>query len=387
MAKLKISELASSEALSGFLLISSFLLAIAVSNISEFNLLYKNFVFLPISFGYGSNIYQIPLIQLINDGLMTLFFLLIGLELKYHLVCGEFKDLRTLILPTASAIGGIIIPAFFYLKLNFASDSARGWAIPIATDTAFMLGILSFFGRMISPKLRAFIIGFSLIDDAIALLILAIFYSKSASIIAAILSCLIMIILFLLNRFNVEKTSYYLLMGVLLWVGLVESGVHGTLAGVVVALAIPVKLEDEKINGYFQELEHEMKPWVYFVILPIFAFINSGIVISEISYETLTNPITLGIIFGLFLGKPLGMLIFSYFPVKFNYCELPENVCWPKFAGICALGGIGFTLSLFIGDLSFELSEPNYYMRVGVIVGSLLSSILGVIILCWCSRL
>jgi NhaA family Na+:H+ antiporter len=377
MVKIKIANLYQSELISGILLMISFLAAIFIANIELLQTIYKNFVFYPITFGYGRFIYKAPLIQIVNDGLMALFFLLIGLELKFHLVRGEFQDRKMLVLPGAAAIGGIVIPALIYWGFNRNSpDTLKGWAIPIATDTAFMLGILSFFGSFISTRLRAFIIGFSLIDDAIALLILAVFYSKSASLIAIIISACLIIILFVFNRLKVVSSFYYFFVGVFLWIAMVESGIHGTLCGVVLALAIPVERHGQ-INPSFRGLENVLRPMVYFLILPLFAFINSGVSFSGFSLDRLISPLALGIILGLFVGKQSGIFLFSYAAVKFNYCSLPTHVCWSKFCAIGVLGGIGFTLSLFIGDLTFEASDPNDIMRISVIIGSLLSAIVG----------
>ncbi|MGL5784186.1 MAG: Na+/H+ antiporter NhaA [Alphaproteobacteria bacterium] len=386
MAKIKLAKLANfyhSELISGILLMISFAAAILVANIEPWQQMYKNFVFYPISLGYGEFTYKGPLIQTVNDGLMTLFFLLIGLELKFHLVRGEFRDRQTLVLSGAAAIGGIVIPALTYLLFNMNSpDSLKGWAIAIATDTAFMLGILSFFGNFISTKLRAFIIGFSLIDDAVALLILAIFYSKSANGTAILASVLLTGLLFALNRLQVTRSFYYLFVGIFLWVAMVKSGIHGTLCGVVLALAIPVGQGDH-LNPSFHSLETVLRPIVYFLILPLFAFINSGVSLTSFSLDILTTPLALGIILGLFLGKQLGIFSFAYAAVKFGFCSLPHNVCWPILYAISILGGIGFTLSLFIGDLAFEGNlafeavDLNYIMRISVIVGSLLSAIFG----------
>jgi NhaA family Na+:H+ antiporter len=377
MTKIKFSELYHSERIAGILLIISFLAAVLIANIEPWQQCYRDFVAYPISFGSGEFLYQGPLIQIVNDGLMTLFFLLIGLELKFHLVKGEFQDRRMLILPGAAAIGGIFVPALIYFWCNRDSpENIKGWAIPIATDTAFMLGILSFFGSFISAQLRAFIIGFSLIDDAIALMILAVFYSQSASGVAVLASVILTGVLLLLNWLNVRRSFYYLLVGSLLWIAMVESGIHGTLCGVVLALAIPVK-QDDGINPSFQDLENLLRPIVYFFILPLFAFINSGILIKDFNWSVLSSPLALGVILGLSLGKQLGIFGFSYAAVKLGYCSLPHSVCWPKFYAIGILGGIGFTLSLFIGDLSFESPDLNYAMRTSVIVGSLLSAALG----------
>ena len=377
MTKIKLSDLYHSELVSGILLMISFIAAVLVANIGPLQQIYKNFVFYPITFGSGDFMYQGPLIQIVNDGLMTLFFLLIGLELKFHLVKGGLQDRQNLVLPAAAAIGGIVVPASIYFWFNLESqDTIPGWAIPIATDTAFMLGILSFFGTFISTRLRAFIIGFSLIDDAIALLILAIFYSQSASIVALIASIILIVLLFALNRLQVTRSLPYLFIGIFLWIAMVESGIHGTLSGVVLALAIPVG-KGEQVNPSFHSLENVLRPMVYLFILPLFAFINSGVSFATFSVDVLSSPLALGIILGLFVGKQIGIFSFSYAAVKLGYCSLPYNVCWPRFYAIGMLGGIGFTLSLFIGDLTFEETCPNYIMRISVIIGSLLSALFG----------
>lgn len=377
MANIKPPNLYNSELLSGILLMVSFTAAVLISNIQPLQQTYKDFVFFPVTIGSGEFMYKGPLIQIVNDGLMTLFFLLIGLELKFHLVRGEFQDRQTLILPGAAAVGGLVVPALIFLWFNINSPKTlKGWAIPIATDTAFMLGILSFFGSFISTKLRAFIIGFSLIDDALALVILAVFYSKSASFIAVSASIVLTGLLFVLNRLQVTHSFYYLFIGVFLWIAMVESGIHGTLCGVVLALAIPVG-RGEHINPSFHSLENALRPIVYFAILPLFAFINSGVSLTTVSTSLLTSPLALGIILGLFVGKQFGIFVFSYAAVKLGYCSLPLNVCWPRYYAIGILGGIGFTLSLFIGDLTFEASEPNYIMRISVIIGSLMSAVFG----------
>ena len=373
----KIKEIIHSEIVSGILLIITFAVAVLIANVEGWQQIYTNFVFYPVAFGTGNLTHTEPLIQIVNDGLMTLFFLLIGLELKFHLVQGELRDKKNLVLPTAAALGGIIVPALIYVFFNRdAPATLRGWAIPIATDTAFMLAILSFFGNFISTQLRAFIIGFSLIDDAIALIILAIFYSKSASIIAFFSSIILMGLLFLLNRLQITRNIYYLSLGTFLWIAMVKSGIHGTLCGVVLALAIPIEKKGQ-LNPSFHKLESRLRPIVYFLILPLFAFVNSGVSFEAFSLDVLTSSLALGIMLGLFFGKQLGIFLFSYAAVKAGYCSLPHNICWPKFYAIGVLGGIGFTLSLFIGDLTFEASDPNYTMRISVIIGSLLSAILG----------
>lgn len=365
---------------SGILIIISFILAIFVVNVGHWSKYYTTFVSFPIYFGYGHFIHHSTMINFVNDGLMTLFFLLIGLELKFHLVLGEYKHTKNLVLPTAAAIGGIVVPALIYVFFNFDSATIKGWAIPIATDTAFMLGLLSFFNRSISKNLRAFVISFSLIDDAIALLILALFYTKSPNFIAMNFCFGLLLLLIGLNRAGVKNSAYYLMVGVFLWVAMVESGIHGTLCGAVLALTIPVEHEG-RVNPSFDRLEEFLNPVVYFLILPLFIFINSGVHFASLSLPILTSNISKGIICGLFIGKQLGIYSLSYLVVKMRWGALPFNVSWLKFYAICILGGIGFTLSLFIGDLTFELGEPHASMRAAVIIGSLLSAFLGAVVL------
>lgn len=381
MSKIKLTDLYNSERISGIFLMMSFLAAVLAANIEPFREIYKSFVFYEISLGFADFFYTGALIHIVNDGLMTLFFLLIGLELKFHLVRGDFQEKNSLILPGAAAVGGIVVPALIYYFFNRNSpETLKGWAIPIATDTAFMLGILSFFSSIVSSKLRAFIIGFSLIDDAIALMILAIFYSKSASFAAVVLSLVLSGLLFFLSWRQVANSAYYLLIGICLWVAMVKAGIHGTLCGVVVALTLPVTIR-EQLNPYFHHLETILRPIVYFLILPLFSFINSGISLKDFEMDLIVNRLSLGIIFGLFIGKQLGVFLFSYVAVKLKYCSLPSNVSWPIYYAVAVLGGIGFTLSLFIGDLSFDSIDKNYVMRLSVVIGSVLSAVMGVCLL------
>lgn len=364
------------ELISGILMTVSLILAIGFSNISYFSELYIEFIYYPLSVGLGPFIYQTKTINLINDVLMTLFFLVIGLELKYHLSLGEYQDRKTLILPIASAIGGIVVPAAFYLYFNWNTPTAKGWAIPIATDTAFMLGTLSFFSRYIPAKLRAFILAFSLMDDMLALCILAVFYTKTPNVNALIASGFFLIILSIMNFKNIKSTVYYLTVGIFLWLAMAKAGIHGTLAGAILALTIPVKINN-RLNPSFHQLEHNLRPLVYYIILPIFIFVNSGIHFDGLTKEMLLSDVSLGIILGLFLGKQLGIAGFSYFSIKMKWCTLPPHVNWQKFYSIAILGGIGFTLSLFIGDLTFETGEPHYAMRAAIIIGSILSAVVG----------
>lgn len=376
---LKLAQFIKAEFFSGILLIISLFLAIIISNTPLYEY-YTYMVKLPISFGIGTLKTEVTLIELVNDGLMALFFLLIGLEIKYHLIEGEYKEKHKLFLPAMAAVGGVIVPALLYSLFNYNTETSNGWAIAIATDTAFVLCILSFFGRKISVDLRIFVVGLSLIDDIIAVVILAVFYSKSINFIALTLAVVFTILLGVLNYFKVKSYSYYLLIGALLWGSIIEAGIHGTLAGIIVALFIPVTLENTLVSP-LKQLEEVLHPIVNYMILPIFAFINSEIPIKDISIEDLCSNLSIGIILGLFVGKQLGVIIFSYIPVKLNLCTLPNNTSWTKYYAVATLSGIGFTLSLFVGGLSFNDPDIISTLRISIIIGSALSALMGIIIL------
>ncbi|MCC8368993.1 MAG: Na+/H+ antiporter NhaA [Rickettsia endosymbiont of Oxypoda opaca] len=381
----KFKELIQTGSFAGILLIITFALALVISNNSFLNKYYTAFIYSNILLSIGSLSLQTTFIQLINDGFMSFFFLLIGLEMKFHLVEGEYKNKKKLILPSAAALGGVVVPALIYVYFNFDQPTLKGWAIPIATDTAFVLGILSFFHRHTSLELRAFIIGFSLIDDAFALIILALFYTKTISMVALWASLGIVIILSILNYYQVQKTLYYMAIGLLLWISMVEAGIHGTLCGAIIALFIPVNINGG-LNDSFKRLEELMRPFVNYFILPLFVFMNSGIVLKHFSFGSVCSNVTWGIIFGLFIGKQLGITLFSYPFIRLKFCDLPQGTSWLKFYAIAVLGGIGFTLSLFIGSITFESGCPSNAMRIAVIIGSLVSALFGIIILNYATK-
>jgi NhaA family Na+:H+ antiporter len=385
LSKMSFLNLFKSETLPGIIMIISFILALLISNIDEFTPSYFHFIFYPIRLHLGQTIYGTSVINLVNDGLMTFFFLMIGLELKYHLVLGEYAERKTLILPVAAAIGGVIAPALIYTYFNYNEPTLKGWAIPIASDTAFMLGIISFFTKHISLKLRAFIISFSLIDDALAMIVLALFYTDSLNLFALFISLIFLGLLLLLNYLKIKSSFYYLLIGSVLWVAMVKTGVHGTLCGAIVALTIPVATDGAK-NISFQTLENLLRPMVFYLLLPFFIFINSGIDLEKFTIETIYSNISLGVIGGLFIGNQIGILVFSYYVVKNKWCGLPQNTNWLKFHSIAILAGVGFTLSLFIGDITFETGPHHYEMRSAVIIGSLLSAFFGTSLLYYSAR-
>lgn len=379
----RLTELIKSEVFSGILLMISFLLAIMIANNDFLDDYYNSLLYVPISLSAGQLIISTTFIKLINDGMMAFFFLLIGLEMKFHLVAGEYTERQKLILPLTAAAGGVVVPALIYAYFNFDQPTLKGWAIPIASDTAFILGILLFFKRHISLELRLFILGFSLVDDAFALVILALFYTKTLYIPALFICFGLVGVLFIFNRMHVVSSFYYMLVGLLLWVAMVEAGIHGTLCGAIVALSIPVKNADS-YNIAFKHLEDLVRPLVNYAILPLFIFMNSGVSFEKFSLKSSCSNVSLGIILGLFIGKQIGIMLFSWPMVKFGNCKLPYNTSWLKFYSVAILGGIGFTLSLFIGGLTFESGCPSNSMRSAVIIGSTLSAIVGVMLLKFC---
>jgi len=376
---LSLKDIVKSDVFPSILLLFALTCALILSN----SLFYENFlkiIYFPINFELNDFQIHHTLINIVNHGLMTFFFLLIGLEMKHHITVGKYQDKHKIILPCVAAIGGFVVPSLIYYSLNFDTDNLRGWAIPIATDTAFELAILSFFKRKISLDLRVFVLGFSLIDDFLAISVLTIFYSKVGITPAFFISIVLVGALFLFNYHNVQKIKYYLFIGFLLWIALEKAGIHGTLAGVFIALFVPVKPIDNSISP-LKRLEYILTPYVYYIILPIFTFFNSELNFSNFVVHDLFTNLSLGIILGLFFGKQIGIFLFSYISIKLKYCCLPENTSWLKFYTIGILGGIGFTLSLFIGEIAFNDQWTLNTTKSAVIISSFLSAIVGIIFL------
>ena len=369
----------------GLILFLAALLAVVFEN-SSLGSLYGSMRNFPVAVQLGDFILSKPLLLWVNDGLMAIFFLLVGLELKREVLEGKLSSRDKLILPVMAALGGIIIPSLIYVFFNLGnSESLVGWAIPAATDIAFALGVLALFGKRVPASLKVFLVALAIIDDIAAILIIAFFYTANIVTVALWASLLFFILLVLLSYFDVRRLSPYLFVGLLLWVSLLKSGVHATLAGVVVAMFIPMKgeVEDDSDEDHcpLHFLEHGLHPWIVFVILPVFAFLNAGVSLQGVTLDTLASPISLGIVGGLVVGKPLGAFLFSYLAVHFGYAKLPENVNYAQLLGVTMLAGIGFTMSLFIGTLAFEDQDSLSLVRLGVIVGSLISGILGVLVL------
>ncbi|AIK95884.1 Na+/H+ antiporter NhaA [Candidatus Odyssella acanthamoebae] len=381
--KKRIDSFINLEVLSGILLFISMVLALWVSNTDLYDE-YQALAKLPIGLSIGKFTLSKSLLKWVNDGLMALFFLILTLEAKYHCTEGDYSSLKSLRLPLICAIGGVIVPIAIYLLIATPNENfMRGWAVPIATDTAFILAILAIFIPNVAASVRLFVVAFSIIDDVIAVLILALFYTPFIQLVPLLISIICVLALAVLNKSNFAKLWPYSMIGIILWVGLTETGIHGTLAGVILGSFIPVRThpEAEESQSPLKRLEHHLHPFVALTVLPLFAFLNSEIAFHEISLGDFFAPITTGILFGLFIGKQLGVMTFAYIGAKLNLCKLPFNISWKMFYGISVLTGIGFTFSLFIGVLSFEDNTHINQMKLGVMLGSFLSAIVGIIIL------
>ncbi len=366
------------EALAGFALISAAVLALVISN-SPLTTLYQQWLGLPVAVQVGSAVLQKPLLLWINDGLMAVFFLLIGLELKRELLIGELSSRHQLVLPAMAAIGGFAVPALVFVSINWNNASAlNGWAIPTATDIAFALGILALLGSRVPLALKVFLTAVAIIDDLLAIIVIALFYSGDLAWHHLLWAAVIIAAMVLLNRFKVSHLGIYLLLGLALWVLVLKSGVHATLAGVVVAFCIPLR-DRQQDSSPLQELEHRLHPYVAFMIVPLFAFANAGVSVSGIGWQELLSPLSLGLILGLFAGKQLGVMLMVWLSVRLKLASLPANCSWGMVYGVAVLTGIGFTMSLFIGSLAFEHGGFDYdaQVRIGVLGASLLSALLG----------
>lgn len=336
---------------------------------------------------FHTKIGGLDLLHWINDGLMALFFLVVGLEIKREMVEGELDSWRRRALPLAAAIGGMAGPALIFLAINWHEpENLRGWAIPTATDIAFALGVLTLFGSRVSYPLKVFLTSLAIMDDLGAILIIAIFYASDFSVLAFGLAVLTAATLFALNWYGVKRLAPYLLLGAVLWVCMLFSGIHATLAGVVLAMTIPITSIVERQNGSgspLHRLERGLGPWVTFIVLPIFGFANAGVPLANVSFDTLLEPLPLGIIAGLFFGKQIGIMLSILLARRTGLAQLPSGASWRQVYGVAILCGIGFTMSLFIGLLAFDDVARESMVKLGVLVGSLLSALGGAAVLLW----
>jgi NhaA family Na+:H+ antiporter len=320
------------------------------------------------------------LVHWINDGLMAIFFLLVGLEIKREAFAGPLASPRQAALPAIAALGGFLVPALIYAALNFSDPVAlRGWAVPSATDIAFALGVCAMLGAAVPASLKTFLLALAIIDDLMAIVVIALFYTAELSGLALALAGLGVLALAALNRCGVRAVAPYLLAGVFTWVCVLQSGVHATLAGVAVGLAIPMTPHDGE--SLLERVEHALKPWVNYAIVPLFAFANAGVLFGGVALASLTAAIPLGIIAGLFVGKQLGVFLFAAAAVRLGIADRPERATALQFYGIALLTGLGFTMSLFIGTLAFEDEATMAQIRLGVLLGSLLSAVVACAVL------
>ena len=321
----------------------------------------------------------------INDFLMAIFFFLIGLELKSEILIGELSSKKKMALPLICAIGGVIVPMLFFAYFNQNSpENMRGLAIPCATDIAFAYGFITLFGKTFSDSLKIFIVALAVIDDLIAILIIAIFYSQDIEIFYLGYACLAIVSLIILNSRNSSKIFLYILCGLMLWLMILKSGLHATLAGVILAMFIPLKIGK---NNFLEKVAHKISPTVNFFILPIFAFANSGVRIEGFSLEKISSPIIVGVTFGLFFGKQIGVMLSAYLSLKFGLAKLPRGTNWIEFYGASLFTGIGFTMSLFIASLAFSNDLKNFDdAKIGVLLGSIFSVIAGGLVAWWIRR-
>jgi len=371
------------ESASGMLLLAGAAVAIVFAN-TPLAPFYDGLLSTPVELRVGDLNIAKPLLLWINDGLMAIFFFLVGLELKREVLEGELSQPSQVALPAIAALGGIVMPALIYVGLNRGDELAlSGWAIPAATDIAFALGVLALLGSRVPTALKIFLMTLAILDDLGAILIIAIFYSGDLSLQSLLVAVVAVVLLAALNRFGVKKLAPYVVIGIVLWVSVLKSGVHATLAGVLLAAFIPLRVGGEPEQAPLRRLEHGLHPWVAYGILPLFAFANAGVSLHGITFDKLLEPVPLGIALGLFLGKQIGVFGFTWLAVKTRLARLPTSVGWAEIYGVAVLCGIGFTMSLFIGSLAFEHGGPDYAVddRLGILLGSILSAVVGYLVL------
>ncbi|MFO1172546.1 MAG: Na+/H+ antiporter NhaA [Hyphomicrobiaceae bacterium] len=380
----RLSELMAHEMSGGIVLMLAAALALLLDN-SPGAFLYDAFRELRGVVRIGPLKLDKPLVLWINDGLMAVFFLLVGLEIKQAVLAGELSSFRKASLPLFAAVGGMVVPAVLFLFIN--RDIAafqRGWAIPMATDIAFALGVLALLGKRVPVALHVFLLALAIIDDLGAILVIATVYTETLSLVSLGIAAVAGGALAALNLRGVTRIAPYILVGVVMWIAVLKSGVHATLAGVIVAMAIPLKGADgDDRHSPLRRLEHELAPWSTFAVLPLFAFANAGVALGNLTLDDLASPLTLGVAIGLFAGKQVGVLLFSWLATALKVAALPSGVSWAQLYGVAVLAGIGFTMSLFIGTLAFDDPALADQVRLGVLAGSILSALMGYAVLRW----
>jgi Na+:H+ antiporter, NhaA family len=371
------------EAAGGIILVLAAIIAMIMAN-TPLNGFYQGFLEIPVSIRFADFEIAKPLILWVNDGLMAVFFFLVGLEIKREILDGQLSSVSQVTLPGIAAVAGIAAPALIYVWFNVDDAIAiNGWAIPSATDIAFAIGVFTLFGKTLPLSLKLFLLSVAIFDDIGAIIIIALFYSQDLSATSLAVALTGLAVLFVLNRFKVRTQGAYILVGIVVWAAVLKSGVHATLAGFAIAWFIPLRLKNEDGHAMLPHLEHKLHHWVGFFVLPLFAFANAGVSLVGINVDTMLNPITLGIATGLFVGKQLGIFGICWLTIKTGLAKLPEGATWIQLYGVSLLCGIGFTMSLFIGTLAFE-DQPLQYqtsVKVGVLMGSIISALLGAFLL------
>lgn len=371
-----VKKIVLSETFPGILLIFFTLLALLCKN-SSLGPFYSHFFHENFTVGFSDFKLSKPLELWINDGLIAIFFLCIGLELKYEILRGQLKNIRAVSLPIFGALGGMIVPALIFVVINFHHEFAmRGWAIPTATDIAFALGVLMLLGSKIPSSLKLFLLSLAIFDDLGAIIIIALFYTDELNTLAMLICLMCIFALFLLNYFHITHLPFFVLVGTILWIAMLKSGVHATLAGVIIALFIP--LDTKSKRPYLHAVLHSLNPWVIYFILPLFAFANAGVDLKNMDLALIFSPVSLGIILGLFIGKQVGVFLFAYLAIKLKLAKLPENIKYKQFYGVCILTGIGFTMSLFIDTLAYKNSDIFAHSdKLAILIASFLSAFVG----------
>ena len=374
------------EAASGLLLIAAAALALIINN-SPLSGLYNSFLDTPVVAQIGALSIAKPLLLWINDGLMALFFLIIGLEVKREVLEGQLSQVSQIVLPGTAAIGGMVVPALIFWALNKDDPAAvAGWAIPMATDIAFALGVLALLGKRVPVSLKLFLMTLAIIDDLGAIVVIALFYSGTLSTVALMLAAVCLVALIAMNRLGVVKLAPYLIIGAILWVCVLKSGIHATLAGVTLAFCIPLRTRNAEASPS-QTLEHALHPWVAYAILPLFAFANAGVPLAGVTLESFTHHVPLGIASGLLLGKTLGVFGLTWLAIKTGLAALPEGASWKQLLGVSILCGIGFTMSLFVGSLAYVAGQSPFAGedRMGILAGSIVAAIVGYVVVAMAS--
>ncbi len=372
------------ESTAGILLIIVTIAALILEN-SGLSDLYNHFLHTHVEIRFGSLQIAKPLLLWVNDGLMAVFFFLIGLEVKREVLEGQLSSIKQVALPGIAALGGMVMPAVVFILINQNESFAmKGWAIPTATDIAFALGILSLLGNRVPISLKLFLMALAIIDDLGAIIIIALFYTTDLSTMSIAVASISLVILFVMNKVGVIKKAAYILVGIILWVSVLKSGVHATLAGVALAFFIPLNSTDKEGRKFSmaKEMEHDLHYWVAFLILPLFAFVNAGVSLKGISLKDMLDTVPMGIMLGLFVGKQAGVFGFSYVAIKLGWASLPKGSSWFQLYGVAVLTGIGFTMSLFVDSLAYNDTQIYHYAdKLAILLGSFLSGLVGYLIL------